>query len=79
MVLSRFFTDSGEIIMDFKSIFTGAKAEACEATASKLFDVKTPMMVKQMERAGDDAETIKAAVVERKADYIKQTCGKPKM
>lgn len=62
-----------------KSMFTSGKQEACEVTSSKLFDAKTPMMVRQMERAGDDAETIKAAVTERKADYIKQTCGKPKM
>lgn len=62
-----------------KSMFTSGATEACEVTSSKLFDAKAPMMMKQMERAGDDAETIKAAVVERKAEYIKQTCGKPKM
>jgi hypothetical protein len=62
-----------------KSMFTGGAKEACEVTSSKLFDAKTPMMVRQMERAGDDAATIKEAVTERKAAYIQQTCGKPKM
>jgi hypothetical protein len=65
--------------MDFKSFFTKGKEEACEVSASKLFDLKTPMMVKQMERAGDDAETIKAAVVEEKEKYVAKVCKAPKM
>lgn len=65
--------------MDFKSIFTKGAGEACESTASKLFDAKTPMMMKQMERAGDDATTIKAAVAEEKEKYINKVCRAPKL
>ena len=63
--------------MDFKSLFTKGTTEGCEVAASKIFDAKTPMMVRQMERAGDDTDTIKAAVVEQKEKYVAQVCKKP--
>jgi hypothetical protein len=63
--------------MGFSSFFTSVKDEACEATTSRIFDGKVPMMERQMQRAGDDAPTIAAAVAQRREEYISNVCNKP--
>lgn len=64
-------------LKDLTSFFTGKKEEACDVSASKMFDANAHKMVTLMRHAGDDADTIAAAVTERKAEYVANVCAKP--
>lgn len=60
-----------------KSMFTTAKNEGCEASASKMFDANAHKMVTLMRKAGDDDQTIATAVKEGKEKYVASVCTKP--
>lgn len=60
-----------------KSMFTSAKDESCEVSASKMFDANAHKMVTLMRRAGDDDQTIADAVKEGREKYVSNVCTKP--
>ncbi|MEZ0262018.1 MAG: hypothetical protein ACAH80_13485 [Alphaproteobacteria bacterium] len=60
-----------------KSMFTSAKDEGCEASASKMFDANSHKMVTLMRRAGEDDQRIAEAVKEGKEKYVSNVCTKP--